>query len=169
MAADLFVFPSATDTFGNVVLEAQASGLPVVVSDQGGPKELMKDGETGAAVRTSSRWRTAAGCQDSRLLPSLFHIGAPHRSSTWKGRLCPRSRIRRGPLPDREHAVQYMIIITLQVILVGNARKVSFVLLLSYKWSTSTVDKCPAVVDKIQKCDALTSLLANCILYRQGM
>jgi glycosyltransferase involved in cell wall biosynthesis len=46
-SADIFVFPSATDTFGNVVLEAQASGLPVIVSDVGGPRELMSDGETG--------------------------------------------------------------------------------------------------------------------------
>lgn len=46
-SADLFVFPSATDTFGNVVLEAQSSGLPVIVSDSGGPRELMQDGETG--------------------------------------------------------------------------------------------------------------------------
>lgn len=46
-SADLFVFPSATDTFGNVVLEAQASGLPVIVSDRGGPRELMRDGATG--------------------------------------------------------------------------------------------------------------------------
>ena len=47
-SADLFVFPSATDTFGNVVLEAQASGLPVVVSDAGGPQELMIPGLTGS-------------------------------------------------------------------------------------------------------------------------
>ena len=40
-SADIFVFPSTTDTFGNVILEAQASGLPVVVSDSGGPKELV--------------------------------------------------------------------------------------------------------------------------------
>ncbi len=46
-SADAFVFPSTTDTFGNVVLEAQASGLPAVVSDKGGPKELIRDGETG--------------------------------------------------------------------------------------------------------------------------
>jgi glycosyltransferase involved in cell wall biosynthesis len=46
-SADLFVFPSATDTFGNVVLEAQSSGLPVIVSDSGGPRELMVAGETG--------------------------------------------------------------------------------------------------------------------------
>ncbi len=50
-SADLFVFPSATDTFGNVVLEAQASGLPVIVSDEGGPRELMIDGETGVVFR----------------------------------------------------------------------------------------------------------------------
>jgi glycosyltransferase involved in cell wall biosynthesis len=36
-SADALVFPSTTDTFGNVVLEAQASGLPVVVTDKGGP------------------------------------------------------------------------------------------------------------------------------------
>ncbi len=46
-SADLFVFPSATDTFGNVVLEAQAAGLPVIVSDAGGPRELMQAGSTG--------------------------------------------------------------------------------------------------------------------------
>ncbi len=34
-SSDVFVFPSTTDTFGNVVLEAQASGLPVIVSDEG--------------------------------------------------------------------------------------------------------------------------------------
>jgi glycosyltransferase involved in cell wall biosynthesis len=46
-SADLFVFPSTTDSAGNVVLEAQACGLPVIVSDQGGPSENMRAGETG--------------------------------------------------------------------------------------------------------------------------
>jgi glycosyltransferase involved in cell wall biosynthesis len=49
-SADLFVFPSTTDTFGNVILEAQASGLPVVVTDGGGPRENMRPGQTGWVV-----------------------------------------------------------------------------------------------------------------------
>ncbi|MBM3264207.1 MAG: glycosyltransferase [candidate division Zixibacteria bacterium] len=49
-SSDLFVFPSTTDTSGNVVLEAQASGLPVIVSGQGGPKENMVEDHTGLVV-----------------------------------------------------------------------------------------------------------------------
>jgi glycosyltransferase involved in cell wall biosynthesis len=51
-SADIFVFPSTTDTFGNVVLEAMASGLPAIVSDVGGPRELVKDGVTGYITRS---------------------------------------------------------------------------------------------------------------------
>ena len=51
-SADIFVFPSTTDTFGNVILEAQASGLPVVVSASGGPKELVMDKENGLITRS---------------------------------------------------------------------------------------------------------------------
>jgi glycosyltransferase involved in cell wall biosynthesis len=50
-SADLFLFPSATDTFGNVVLEAQASGLPVVVSDSGGPCQQMQPRVTGEVCK----------------------------------------------------------------------------------------------------------------------
>lgn len=49
-AADFFVFPSVTDTFGMVILEAQACGLPVVVSNQGGPKEIIEPSITGFVV-----------------------------------------------------------------------------------------------------------------------
>ena len=49
-SCDLFVFPSTTDTFGNVVLEAQASQLPVVVTDSGGPQENVIPGKTGIVV-----------------------------------------------------------------------------------------------------------------------
>jgi phosphatidylinositol alpha 1,6-mannosyltransferase len=44
---DVLVFPSHTDTFGNVVLEALASGVPAVVTPDGGPKYIVRDGETG--------------------------------------------------------------------------------------------------------------------------
>ena len=46
-SADAFLFASATETFGQVVLEAQASGLPVVAVDRGGPSSLIQHGETG--------------------------------------------------------------------------------------------------------------------------
>lgn len=50
-SADVFVFPSTTDTFGNVIIEAQACGLPCVVSDVGGPKDLVQPGLTGEITR----------------------------------------------------------------------------------------------------------------------
>jgi glycosyltransferase involved in cell wall biosynthesis len=46
-SADLFLFCSRTDTFGQVILEAQASGLPVVAVAEGGPAELIADGRSG--------------------------------------------------------------------------------------------------------------------------
>jgi len=44
---DLFVFPSQTDAFGNVVLEAMSSGVPAVVMSGGGPKFLIDHGKNG--------------------------------------------------------------------------------------------------------------------------
>ena len=44
---DVFVFPSRTDTYGNVVLEALASGVPAVVTERGGPRFIVTPGETG--------------------------------------------------------------------------------------------------------------------------
>jgi glycosyltransferase involved in cell wall biosynthesis len=49
-SSDILVFPSATDTFGNVVLEAQASGIPVIVSDRGGPAENVIPDVTGLVL-----------------------------------------------------------------------------------------------------------------------
>jgi glycosyltransferase involved in cell wall biosynthesis len=50
-SSDIFAFPSTTDTFGNVVLEAQAAGLPCVVSNRGGPCELVENGSNGFVTR----------------------------------------------------------------------------------------------------------------------
>jgi glycosyltransferase involved in cell wall biosynthesis len=47
---DLFVFPSHTDTFGNVVLEALSSGVPAIVTPGGGPKYIVRDQQTGFVV-----------------------------------------------------------------------------------------------------------------------
>jgi glycosyltransferase involved in cell wall biosynthesis len=44
---DVFLFPSETDAFGNVVQEANASGVPAIVTNQGGPKFIVRHGETG--------------------------------------------------------------------------------------------------------------------------
>jgi len=46
-SADLFLFPSRTDTYGQVVVEAQASGLPVIAVGEGGPLSLIRDRRTG--------------------------------------------------------------------------------------------------------------------------
>jgi glycosyltransferase involved in cell wall biosynthesis len=49
-SADLLAFPSRTDTLGQVVMEAQACGLPALVAQEGGPKETVADGSTGLVL-----------------------------------------------------------------------------------------------------------------------
>ena len=49
-SSDIFVFPSVTDTLGRAVVEAQASGLPAVVFDIGGPRECIRPDVTGLLV-----------------------------------------------------------------------------------------------------------------------
>ena len=58
---DLLVFPSHTDTFGNVVLEALASGVPAVVTDEGGPCCIVEDGVTGY-IRKDNGFADAIAC-----------------------------------------------------------------------------------------------------------
>jgi glycosyltransferase involved in cell wall biosynthesis/predicted metal-dependent phosphoesterase TrpH len=54
-SADIFAFASATDTFGQAILEAQASGLPVVAVGEGGPAWLVEDGRTGLLCQPDAR------------------------------------------------------------------------------------------------------------------
>ena len=69
--ADAFVFPSTTDTFGNVVLEAQASGLPAIVADQGGPPEIVRRHESGLVVDMAS---------DTELVEAMAHVCSDRQS-----------------------------------------------------------------------------------------
>jgi glycosyltransferase involved in cell wall biosynthesis len=66
---DVFVFPSHTDTFGNVVLEALASGVPAVVTQSGGPASIVRNGETG---------RIAADEDFAAAIAEMVHDGARH-------------------------------------------------------------------------------------------
>jgi glycosyltransferase involved in cell wall biosynthesis len=72
-SCDLFAFPSTTDTLGQVVMEAQASGLPVLVSDQGGPQEVVRNGVTGR-VLPSGRHDVWASAMAELLLDSPRRI-----------------------------------------------------------------------------------------------
>jgi phosphatidylinositol alpha 1,6-mannosyltransferase len=53
---DLFVFPSRTDTFGNVIQEAAASGVPAVVTNEGGPMHLVVEGVTGMVAASDEEF-----------------------------------------------------------------------------------------------------------------
>ena len=74
-SADLFVFPSETDTLGVVLLEAQASGVPVLVSGEGGPKDCMRPERTGWVVQPMEAGALAAAIeralQDPRRLAAM--------------------------------------------------------------------------------------------------
>jgi len=53
---DLFLFPSRTDTFGNVIQEAAASGLPAIVTSHGGPQHLIVPGITGYVAENERKF-----------------------------------------------------------------------------------------------------------------
>jgi glycosyltransferase involved in cell wall biosynthesis len=73
-ACDLFVFPSATDTFGNVVLEAQASGLPVIVTDSGGPQENVIPQQTGFIIPAYDEHALFEAIKTFLVNPKRFNI-----------------------------------------------------------------------------------------------
>ena len=64
-SSDVFVFPSTTDTFGNVVLEAHGSGVPAIVSDRGGPQEIVSHNQSGLIVDLSDKSRNAVALAEA--------------------------------------------------------------------------------------------------------
>jgi phosphatidylinositol alpha 1,6-mannosyltransferase len=52
----LFVFPSKTDTFGNVIQEAAASGVAAIVTSEGGPQHLVRHGVTGFVAKSDEQF-----------------------------------------------------------------------------------------------------------------
>jgi glycosyltransferase involved in cell wall biosynthesis/predicted metal-dependent phosphoesterase TrpH len=90
-SADMFLFASRTDTFGQVILEAQASGLAVVAVAEGGPLALIDDGRTGRlcppdAQALSSALLELAASPDLRARLARGGLAAV-RSRTWEAAL----------------------------------------------------------------------------------
>ena len=66
-SGDLFVFPSLTETFGNVTMEAMASGLGVVAFDYGAAREHIHNGDTG---------RTVAFADEQAFVDAVLNLGS---------------------------------------------------------------------------------------------
>ncbi len=75
---DLFVFPSRTDTYGNVVQEAAASGVPAVVTNEGGPRHLVMHGATGYVTGNDAEF-VATVVELARDRERLKQLGAAAR------------------------------------------------------------------------------------------
>jgi phosphatidylinositol alpha 1,6-mannosyltransferase len=73
---DLFIFPSHTDTFGNVVLESLASGVPAIVTPDGGPASIVADKLTGCIVADEDFATAIANVLDDPALFDCMRIAA---------------------------------------------------------------------------------------------
>ena len=106
--ADIFLFASRTDTFGQVLLEAQASGLPVVAVAEGGPTSLVRHGDTGllcppdAHALANAVAELAAAPQRRAALASAALTEV--RSRTWDAALARLADGYRRALSDRGRA-----------------------------------------------------------------
>jgi len=105
-SADLFCFASRTDTFGQVVLEAQASGLAVVAVAAGGPAELVLDGRSGLLCASEANALADALCglaRSRRARERLARGGiSAARTRTWKRSLQQLADGWSGVLAERE-------------------------------------------------------------------
>ena len=68
---DLFLFPSHTDTFGNVVLEALASGVPAIVTPSGGPRYIVRDA---ASTQLPNQPETGIIAPDAGFAPAIASL-----------------------------------------------------------------------------------------------
>jgi glycosyltransferase involved in cell wall biosynthesis len=87
--SDFFVFPSLTDTFGNAVLEAHASGLPAIVSSEGGPCEIVRSHNSGLVVdarRPAALAEALRNVRHNAVLRGELRVGALARAkdSRWE-------------------------------------------------------------------------------------
>lgn len=124
-SSDLLVFPSRTDTLAQAVLEAQASGLPALVTTEGGAQEVMDDGVTGLALPAGdpARWaaeidallndeprrhrmgrtasQRAARCSVERMFEAFWdeHVRAVRDAAARNGQI-----VATPPAPAREHS-----------------------------------------------------------------
>lgn len=77
-AADVFLFPSTTETFGLVALEAMACGVPVIAANAGGVRDIIRDGETGLLFDPERPAQIGALVRDLKDRPEL-HRGLAAR------------------------------------------------------------------------------------------
>ncbi|KAB3535742.1 glycosyltransferase family 1 protein [Alkaliphilus pronyensis] len=87
-SSDIFVFPSSTETYGNVILEAMSSGLPVVAPFEGGIKENLKNGNNGLVFNKEDSIDMANKIEmllkDEKLRVSLANNAREHAmSKSW--------------------------------------------------------------------------------------
>ncbi|WP_100373837.1 glycosyltransferase family 4 protein [Bacillus sp. FJAT-45037] len=86
--ADLFVFPSQTETFGNVVLESLAAGTPAIVANKGGVKEIVQHRKTGMICEAGHAQSFVESIvevlsQPSKRLQMSYEARAYARTQSW--------------------------------------------------------------------------------------
>ena len=92
-SGDLFLFPSRSETFGNVTLEALASGVPTVAFDYGAARETLRDGVHGAAISDGD---------DAGFIAATLRIGA---DDALRARMRPACRDRKSTRLNSSHAL----------------------------------------------------------------
>jgi len=80
-SADLFLFSSLSETFGNVTLEAMASGLATVAFDYGATREHLRDGQHGAAISPGDDEGFIRAAARIGAQAALFRVGEAARSA----------------------------------------------------------------------------------------